>query len=130
MIQSSFLFQVTSVIVTTARKLGIILVLFVYFWDASPYHWWTYIKNNYVRNDVYGIQDQQRQLAPQLPLPHFEAPAVDLPDLEVVLVAQLVEALSVPQAQGEGGIEDEILLPLLGQIVRIADQVVPQTTTV
>ena len=55
---------------------------------------------------------------------------MDLLDLEVVLVAQLVEALSVPQAQGEEGIEDGILLRLLGQIVRIADQVVPQTITV
>ena len=51
-------------------------------------------------------------------------------DLEVVQVAQLVEALSVPQVPGEGEIEDVILLPLLGQIVRIADQVVPQTITV
>ena len=55
---------------------------------------------------------------------------MDLLDLEVVLVAQLVEALSVPQAHGEGGIEDEILLRRLGQIVRIVGQVVPQTITV
>ena len=55
---------------------------------------------------------------------------MDLLDLEAVLVAQLVEVLSVPQAQGEGGIEDEILPRLLEQIVRIADQVVPQTITV
>ena len=89
-----------------------------------------YIRNNYVKRDVYVTQDQLHLLPLQLLVPHLGAPAVDLLDSEVVQVALLVEALSAPQVQEEESIEDVTSLHPLEQIVRIVVQVEPPTITV
>ena len=55
---------------------------------------------------------------------------MDLLDLEVVLVALLVEVLSAPLVQGEENIEDVTSLHPSEQIVLIVVQVEPPTITV